>query len=86
MVIKKTNSHVRDILLGGDKRTDKPIHFKAIKNIYWEDWGCMRLMFREGEVYDGILHSDGEVTAEVSGVSDYVDKSEIEILSATNEE
>lgn len=65
------------------KRTDKPIRFKALKNIYWEDWGHMRLVFRKGEVYNGILHSDGDITAESPryGVSDYVDKLAVEVLN-----
>lgn len=65
------------------ERNDKPIRFKAVKNIYWEDWGHMRLVFRKGEVYNGILYSDGDITAEspLFGISDYVDKSEVEILN-----
>lgn len=78
----QTVSHKKDVALGETKRTDKPIKFTPKKDIYWDDWGHMRRVFRKGEVYNGVLHSDGEVTAEspAYGVSDYVDASEIEIL------
>lgn len=81
MVKKQTASHRNDVSLGS-KRTDKPIRFRALKNIYWEDWGHMRLVFRKGEVYEGVQHSDDNITAYSAyyGVSDYVDKTEIEIL------
>lgn len=61
----------------------KPIRFRALKNIYWDDWGHMRLVFLRGEVYNGVLHPDGDVTAYSSryDVSDNVDKSEVEILN-----
>lgn len=79
---KQTDSHKNDLTLEDSNRTDKPIRFKPKKDIYWEDWGHMRLVFQKGKIYSGILHSDGEITA-VSprfGVSDYVEESEIQIL------
>ncbi|MCZ8541983.1 hypothetical protein [Psychrobacillus psychrodurans] len=80
---KQTPSHRNDLSLGESKRTDRPIRFIAKKNIYWDDWGHMRLVFSNGKGYSGILHSDGKITAESPyyGVSDYVDESEIEILN-----
>lgn len=77
----QTESHRKDVALGDSKRTDKPISFMPKKHIYWDDWGHMRLVFRQGVAYKGILHSDGNVTAEspAYGVSDYVDILDIEI-------
>ncbi|MFD1204026.1 hypothetical protein ACFQ38_02635 [Sporosarcina contaminans] len=79
---KYTDSHKRDLALGDSERTDKPIRFIPKKHIYWEDWGHMCLVFRQGVIYEGIQHSDGNVTAEspAYGVTDYVDTTEIEIL------
>ncbi|OUA82907.1 hypothetical protein BK706_31180 [Bacillus thuringiensis serovar leesis] len=64
-------------------KMDKKITFKANKDIYWEDWGHLRLVFSRGNVYPGILHKDGSVTAETpyyEGISDYVDIDSIEII------
>lgn len=78
---KQTESHRKDVELCDSKRTDTPIRFMPKKHIYWDDWGSPRLVFRQGVVYKGILHSDGNITAEspAYGVSDYVDISNIEI-------
>lgn len=78
----RTASHANDIALGDEKRTDKPIRFKAKKNIYWEDWGHMKRVFVAGRVYEGVLHSDGNVTAysPYYDVDDYVNLDEIEII------
>ncbi len=79
----QTDSHANDRVLGDEKRKDKPIRFKAKKNIYWEDWGHMRRVFIAGRVYDGVLHSDGKVTgySPYFDVDDYVSADEIEIVN-----
>ncbi|MEC5307806.1 hypothetical protein [Bacillus thuringiensis] len=62
---------------------DKKITFKVKKDIYWEDWGHLRLVFSKGNVYEGVRHKDGSVTAETpyyEGISDYVDADSIEII------
>lgn len=81
MALNRTASHANDRALGAE-RTDKPIRFKAKSHIYWEDWGHMKLVFVAGRVYDGVLHSDGKVTAYCPyfDVSDYVNANEIEIV------
>lgn len=69
--------------LNDTERTDRPIKFIAKENIYWDDWGYMRLVFRKGRKYVGIQHSDGSVTAETpfyTDISDYVDITKIEIF------
>lgn len=83
MARNNTASHAMDRALGDRKRTDKPIRFKAKKDIYWEDWGHMRRVFMTGRVYDGVLHSDGNVTAysPYYDVDDYVSADEIEIIN-----
>lgn len=80
--MKQTESHREDVALG-DERTDKPIRFKAVKDIYWEDWGHMRLVFRKGQVYDGVQHTNGRVSGYNAyfDVSDYVYPEEIEIIN-----
>lgn len=67
---------------------DTPIQFRATQDIYWEDWGHMRRVFRKGRIYQGTLHEDGTVTAETPyyhGSSDYVDKDAIDILQSSTE-
>lgn len=39
----------------------KPIKFRALKDIYWDDWGHTRRVFEKGQVYDGVMHSNGNV-------------------------
>jgi hypothetical protein len=60
----------------------KPIKFRALKDIYWEDWGQMRLVFVKGRIYDGVMHSDGNVSGHSSfyDVSDGLDQGEYEIV------
>lgn len=64
---------------------DKPIRFKARTHIYWEDWGQMTRVFVAGRTYEGVLHANGKVMAETpyyEGISDYVDRDEIEIIDS----
>lgn len=72
-----------DRFLGDEKRSDKQIRFKAKKNIYWEDWGHMRRVFIADRVYEGVLHSDGKITAysPYFDVDDFVSADEIEIIN-----
>lgn len=82
MARNRTDSHANDRALGDENRSDKLIRFKAKRNIYWEDWGHMKRVFVAGRVYDGVLHSDGKVTAYCPyyDVDDYVSHEEIEII------
>ncbi len=59
------------------------IRFLTKKDIYWDDWGREILVFGAGEIYSGVLHCDGKITAESPyyGVSDYVESEDIEILN-----
>ncbi len=61
---------------------EKEVTFEVIKDIYWDDWGHFRKVFRKGDVCKGILYPDGEVTAESPyyNVSDIVDLGCIKIL------
>lgn len=60
----------------------KPIKFRALKDIYWDDWGHMRLVFDKGQIYDGVMHSDGSVSGYSSfhDVSDALEKGEYELV------
>lgn len=61
----------------------KEITFEVIKDIYWDDWGHRRKVFRRGDICKGILYTSGEVSAEspyYKGVSDYVDLGRIKIM------
>lgn len=64
-------------------RREQEIKFRAVKNIYWDDCGHMRLVFEKGQVYTGVQYSDGNVTAETPfypGIEDYIYKDEMEII------
>jgi hypothetical protein len=60
----------------------KPIKFRALKDIYWEDWGHMRCVFVEGRIYDGFMHSDGSISgySPFYDVSDGLDQGEYELV------
>lgn len=67
-----TADHRADVALPDNERTDKPIKFRATKDIYWDDWGHMRRVFVKGRIYEGVKHSSGNV----SGYSPYYDVSD----------
>lgn len=79
--MNQTQSHINDVKLK-EERVDRPIRFTPNKNIYWDDWGRMRVVFRKDKIYDGVLHSDGMITGCNSyfGVSDYVCSEDITIV------
>ena len=61
---------------------DRKITFKAKKDILG-GLGAFKIGLSRGNVYPGILHKDGSVTAETpyfEGISDYVDIDSIEII------
>ena len=61
---------------------DRKLHLK-LRRIFLGGLGHLRLVFSRGNVYPGILHKDGSVTAETpyfEGISDYVDIDSIEII------
>ncbi|WP_049894990.1 hypothetical protein [Paenibacillus antibioticophila] len=67
-----TAKHRADMMLPENERTDKPVKFRALKDIYWDDWGKFRRVFVKGRIYEGVQHSDGSV----SGYSPYYDVSD----------
>ncbi|MBY3621416.1 hypothetical protein HGO21_17935 [Acinetobacter sp. CUI P1] len=60
----------------------KPIKFRALKDIYWDDWGHTRRVFEKGQVYDGVMHSNGNVSgySPFYDVSDGLDQGEYELI------
>ena len=61
----------------------KKIKFQVIRNIYWDDWGRLILVFRKGDICDGELYSNGIVCAEspyYKDICDVVDLMSIKIL------
>ncbi|MEK5166014.1 hypothetical protein NYE69_27210 [Paenibacillus sp. FSL R5-0527] len=61
----------------------KPCEFEVIKDVYWDDWGHLRKVFRKGDVCKGKLWPDGHVSAEspyYPGISDSVESECIVIL------
>lgn len=62
---------------------DKQINFYVKETMYWDFGGRSVAVFRKGEVIKGILHENGEVTANSSiypHIDDYVNTDLINIL------
>lgn len=69
-----------DIYPNGNKK----ITFEVTKDIRWDNWGKIVVAFSKGQVCEGILHKDGNISAEspyYSGISDCVDSNSINILN-----
>ena len=63
---------------------DKKVKFIPKEDMYWDDWGHKRLVFKQGLKYRGLLHPSGKVTAETpyySDISDYVDREKIDLVN-----
>lgn len=61
----------------------KKVRFKVTKDIRWDNWGRIVVVFRKGDIVEGTMYSDGSVSAESTiypGISDEVDSDSIEIL------
>lgn len=61
---------------------DKQIRFYVKENIFWDFGGRSVVVFRKGEVVEGILHRNGDVTANSSiypHINDYVNTDLIKI-------
>ncbi|MED3932928.1 hypothetical protein [Priestia megaterium] len=69
-----------DIYPNGNKK----VTFEVTKDIRWDNWGQIVVAFTKGQVCEGVLHKDGNVSAEspyYSGISDCVDSDSINILN-----
>lgn len=66
----------------------KPVKFKVIKDVMWDNWGHMVTAFSKGTACEGMLYPDGDVVAEspyYKGVIDTVWNECIEIYESYEE-
>lgn len=66
------------------KQVDNTVTVRIKKDVYWDNWGRLALVFKKGEVVEGLLHEDGTVSVEstiYSGISDYISSDLFELIS-----
>jgi hypothetical protein len=83
-LLKRITAEVTRIEEDYQIKKEKIIKFVPKEDIYWDDWGFKRLVFKEGVKYRGLLHPSGKVTAETpyyTDVSDFVDIEKIELVN-----
>lgn len=62
---------------------EKKVRFKVTKDIRWDNWGRIVVVFCKGDIVEGTIYSDGTISAESTvypGISDEVDLDSIEII------